>query len=180
MAKKKEEDEISDVENEAAIEKEVAEEVAEELEEEGEEADEVSETKEEEIEEEGEASEKKSTRKRKEKKAVKKRKSRKEKENPLARAIRLAVETGKVEFGAKTSVVDSLLGKAKLIVIASNAPKELQEDLLYYCKLSGIPSLVFEGTSIELGSICGKPYPVSALSIYDAGSSNILEISKKK
>ena len=117
--------------------------------------------------------------KRKEKKAVKKRKSRKEKENPLARAVRLAVETGKVEFGAKTGVKDSLLGKAKLLVIASNAPRELQEDISQYAKLSAISVVKFDGTSMELGSICGKPYPVSVLSIYDAGSSDILEISKK-
>lgn len=119
-------------------------------------------------------------RKRKEKKAVRKRKSRKEKENPLSRAVRLAVETGKVEFGAKTGVKDSLLGKAKLIVVSENSPAELTEDISHYCKLSGIPVLVFGGTSIELGSICGKPYPVSVLSVYDPGSSDIIEIAKKK
>ena len=117
---------------------------------------------------------------RKEKKAVKKRKSSKEKENPLARAVRMAVETGKVGFGAKTGVKDSLLGKAKLIVISRNAPPALMEDIIYYCKLSEIPMLVFEGTSVEFGSICGKPYPASVLSIYDAGRSDILELAKKK
>jgi large subunit ribosomal protein L30e len=117
---------------------------------------------------------------RKEKKAVKKRKSKKEKENPLARAVRMAVETGKVEFGAKTGVKDSLLAKAKLIVVAGNAPSELQEDISHFAKLSGIAVVTFEGTSMELGSICGKPYPVSVLSVYDAGSSDIMDIAAKK
>lgn len=123
---------------------------------------------------------KKKPRGRKEKKAVKKRKSSKEKENPLARAVRLTVETGKVAFGSKTGVKDALLARAKLIVIAKNAAPELREDVAYYAKLSSVPLIVYDGTSIELGSICGKPYPVSVLSVYEAGSSDILEIAKKK
>ncbi len=127
-----------------------------------------------------EEEDKRPRRKKKEKKAVKKRKSRKEKEKPLARAVRMAVETGKVEFGAKTGVKDSLLAKAKVIVIASNAPKELQEDIFHFSRLSNMPVLVFDGTSMELGSICGKPYSVSVLSVYDGGSSDILELAKQK
>ncbi len=120
-----------------------------------------------------------SRKKTKKKKVVKKRKSKKEKEDLLAHAIRLAVETGNVEFGAKTGIKDSLLGKAKLIVVAANTPKELYEDLSYYSKLSLIPIITFEGTSLELGSICGKPYSVSVLSVYNAGNSNIMELIKK-
>lgn len=186
MAKKskKMKDEGTDAEKEELKEEEEAEEL------EKEEAEEVKEDTEEDVEsEEGEEAEvvgepteggEAKPRKSKEKKAVKKRKSRKEKENPLARALRLAVETGKVEFGAKNGVKDSLLAKSKLLVVASNAPRELQDDIAYYSKLSAVPVLTFDGTSIELGSICGKPYPVSVLSIYDAGSSDIMEIIKKK
>jgi large subunit ribosomal protein L30e len=116
----------------------------------------------------------------KEKKAVRKRKSKKENENPLARAIRMAVETGKVDFGARTGEKMALTAGAKMLVIASNAPKDLAEDLDRYCKLSEIPLAKFDGTSIELGSICGKPYPISVLSVLDAGNSDILELSKKK
>lgn len=164
--KKKEEEEIAaeEIETEESEELETEEEAAP-----AEEAESV---------ESGEGEEPK--KKRKEKKAVKKRKSRKEKENPLARAVRLAVETGKVEFGAKTGVKDSLLAKAKLIVISSNAPRELQDDIQHYCKLSNVPVLTFDGTSMELGSICGKPYPVSTLSVYEEGTSGILELTKKK
>ncbi|MBU0586911.1 50S ribosomal protein L30e [Candidatus Micrarchaeota archaeon] len=142
----------------------------------------MAEEKEEIIEEEVEEIEEietKKPRKKKEKKVVRKRKSSKEKENPLSRAVRLAVETGKVEFGKKTGLKDSLLGKAKLLVVAKNAPLQLQEDIKYYAKLSKIPVMQFEGTSLKLGSICGKPYSVSVLSVYDAGSSDILELVKK-
>lgn len=124
--------------------------------------------------------EKKPVKKRKTKKLVKKRKSKKEKEDPVALAIRIAVESGKTEFGARKGIKNSLLGKAKLIVLASNAPKELHEDIMYYSKLSNIPVCIFTGTNLELGSICGKPYSVSVLSIYDEGNSNIMSIIKKK
>ncbi|VVB98216.1 50S ribosomal protein L30e [uncultured archaeon] len=176
MAKKTKKDEEEGV---LAEELEPAEDAAEAAEEDTEETVEGEPGSAEESEEAAEGTEK-PEKKRKEKKAVKKRKSKKEKENPLARAVRMAVETGKVEFGAKTGMKDSLLGKAKLIVVASNAPGELQEDISQYAKLSGAAVLTFEGTSMELGSICGKPYPVSVLSVYDAGSSDIMELTKKK
>lgn len=139
-------------------------------------------SKKDEIDKESETSEEleeKPVKERKEKKAIRKRKSKKEKENPIARAIRLTVESGKVDFGARVGLKNSLLGKAKLIVIASRSPIELIEDITYYSKLSNIPLLVFEGTGVELGSICGKPYVVSVLSIYDVGSSDIMKLAKK-
>ena len=117
--------------------------------------------------------------KKKTKKVVRRRKTKKEKEKPLTSAIRLAVENGKVEFGARTGVKASLLGQAKLFVVASNTPNEIREKVEHYCKISEIPIIVFEGSSVELGSVCGKPFPVSVLSVMDVGSSPILELVAK-
>jgi len=111
---------------------------------------------------------------------VRKRKSQKERENPLSAAIRLAVESGKVGFGSNESMRDLLLGRTKMAVIAKNAPKPVKEDAGKYGGLSGIPIVEFPGTSIELGSICGKPYPVLLLTVRDAGVSNILDFANKK
>lgn len=118
--------------------------------------------------------------KRKKKKLVRKRKSKKEKENPLNVALRLAVESGKVEFGARTGILAALLGKPKVFVIALNTPYKNREKLVSYAKLSSIPVIEFDGSTMELGSICGKPFPVSVLSVYDPGTSHILELAKKK
>jgi len=119
------------------------------------------------------------TKKKKTKKVVRRRKSKKEKEKPLTVAIRLAVESGRVSFGARRGVSAGLLGKARLFVMASNAPMEIRDRMVQYSGVSGIPLLVFEGSSIELGSVCGKPFPISVLSIYDPGSSPILELASK-
>jgi len=113
------------------------------------------------------------------KKVVRRRKTKKERENPITVAVRLAVESGKVDFGARTGVWASLLGKAKLFVIANNAPIDARNKVVEYAKLSEIDLIEFSGSSMELGSVCGKPFPISILSVYDAGSSNIMEIAKK-
>ncbi|HNT60390.1 MAG TPA: 50S ribosomal protein L30e [Candidatus Bilamarchaeaceae archaeon] len=130
---------------------------------------------------EGKPEKQKGSRARRQKKeVVRKRKSQKERENPLSAAIRLAVESGKVCFGSKESARDLLLGKAKMAVMAGNAPKAVREDAGKYARLSGIPVVEFPGTSIELGSICGKPHPVLLLTVREEGVSNILDFAKKK
>jgi large subunit ribosomal protein L30e len=129
---------------------------------------------------EGEAeTESKSAKKKKTRKVVRRRKSKKEKEKPLTSAIRLCVESGKVGMGARTGIAASLLGKAKLFVVASNTPLEIKSQVEKYSAASGIPLIVFEGSSVELGSVCGKPFPVSVLSIYEPGSSPIMELASK-
>ena len=99
--------------------------------------------------------------------------------NDLARAIRQCVDSGKVEFGANTGVKRALAGKAKLVVLADNCPPEVRDDVLRFCKLSGVPTAVFEGTSVELGTVVGRPHPVSVLTVYDVGNSNIMEFAKQ-
>ncbi|MBU0531894.1 50S ribosomal protein L30e [Candidatus Micrarchaeota archaeon] len=111
----------------------------------------------------------------KKKKVVRRRKTKKERENPITNAVRLTVESGKVEFGARTS----LLGKAKLFVVAGNTPELIKEKVQKHAESSKIPIIQFDGSSIELGSVCGKPFPVSVLSIYEEGSSNIMKLVKK-
>ncbi|MCX6768791.1 MAG: 50S ribosomal protein L30e [Candidatus Micrarchaeota archaeon] len=111
---------------------------------------------------------------------MRKRKSQKERENPLSAAIRLAVGSGDVEFGSKSSIRDLLLGRTKMAIVASNAPEGIREDFGKYGKLSNIPVLEFPGTSMELGSVCGKPFTVIALSVRKEGVSNILDFAKKK
>lgn len=94
------------------------------------------------------------------------------------KAIATAVKTGKVSFGANNAVKGAKLGKSKLIVVASNCPRRVREDIEYYCKLSKIPIFVYNGTGIDLGAACGKPFAVSALSIRELGDSDILRIVK--
>ena len=92
------------------------------------------------------------------------------------RGIRVAVDSGNVTLGSDKSVQGIKLGKGKLVIIAQNCPVDIQEDVMHYSKLSDIPVYDYEGTSLELGSVCGKPFTVATLIIKDPGDSNILEI----
>jgi large subunit ribosomal protein L30e len=93
----------------------------------------------------------------------------------LANNIRLAVDSGKVAMGVN-SVMDSIKqNNAKLIVIASKNREDILQDVQHLSKVSNIKTVMFEGNSIELGAICGKPYSISVLAVLEAGNSRILE-----
>ena len=93
----------------------------------------------------------------------------------VERGIRVAVDTGDVTLGSEKSIQSLKLGKGLLAVVAANSPKSILEDVEYYANLSNIPYIVYEGTSVELGSVCGKPFTVATLIVNDPGDSTILE-----
>jgi len=95
------------------------------------------------------------------------------------RGIRVAVDTGDVTLGSEKSIQSLKLGKGQLVIVADNSPKEILEDVEYYSKLSQIPVYIYNGTSVELGSVCGKPFTVATLVINDPGDSTVLEIISK-
>jgi large subunit ribosomal protein L30e len=92
------------------------------------------------------------------------------------RGIRVAVDTGNVTLGSIKSIQALKLGKGKLVIIADNCPEEVREDVEQYSQLSDIPIHTYEGTSVDLGSICGKPFTVATMIVNDPGDSTILEI----
>ena len=96
----------------------------------------------------------------------------------IERGIRVAVDTGKVILGSNKSIQAIKLGNGELVVMAANAPKNLKEDVEVYSKLSEMPVHIFDGSSVDLGSICGKPFTVSVLVIQEPGDSNILELKE--
>ncbi len=96
----------------------------------------------------------------------------------IGKAIRMAVRTGKVILGSKRTIQLIKQGKAKLAIIASNCPDQIKNDLEYYCKLSNIPIYVYDGTSWDLGAVCGKPFMVAVMAIIEPGDSEILKLTK--
>jgi large subunit ribosomal protein L30e len=86
----------------------------------------------------------------------------------ITRALKTASTTGDVRFGLAETKKSMKNGEAKLVVVASNCP---EKDAL---SSAGHKVLMFEGTNVELGSACGKPFSISALAIVSPGESNIL------
>ncbi len=93
----------------------------------------------------------------------------------LDNEIRLLVKTGKVVLGSKRSLDAIKLGKAKGVVLASKLPRYIEEDVLYYAKISGVKVIRFPGSSHDLGATIGKPFPVATIAILDPGESSLLE-----
>jgi len=96
----------------------------------------------------------------------------------LIKAIQTAARTGHVVYGSREVTKLALHGKAKLIIIAVNAPPEVKNDVTHYAKLSNIPVIFFDGTNVELGGVIGRPHSVAVLAVVDPGQSGILEMVK--
>ena len=94
------------------------------------------------------------------------------------KAIAAAVKTGKVSFGTNAAVQSAKTGKAKMIVLAANCPKDIKEDIEYYGKLSKVPIMAYKGASMDLAEVCNKPFIISALTIREIGDSEILKTTE--
>ncbi|MDI3506075.1 50S ribosomal protein L30e [Methanoculleus receptaculi] len=85
-------------------------------------------------------------------------------------SLRKAVKTGTVFLGRNRTRECIEEGKARLVVVAENSPESVKN------MVSGIdiPVYVYEGSSVQLGKACGRPYVVSALAVVEPGESDIL------
>ncbi len=88
--------------------------------------------------------------------------------------IRLAVDTGQVTLGNRSVMRAISDSSAQAVIIAAKGKKEIIEDIIHVCGVAQIKILRFDGNSLELGAICGKPYSVNALAVINAGNSGIL------
>ena len=94
------------------------------------------------------------------------------------KAIATAVKTGKVSFGSNIALQNAKTGKAKMIVLAANCPKDIKEQVEYYGKISKVPIMTYKGTSIDLAAVCNRLFVISALSIRETGDSEILKLTE--
>ncbi len=81
-----------------------------------------------------------------------------------------AVKTGKVIIGANRTIDAAAEGTAKMVILASNCPEDIKQKV----QATNVPVLEYEGTSVELGPVCGKPFTIAAMAILDVGESDIL------
>jgi len=97
----------------------------------------------------------------------------------IVRELRTAMTTGKVVIGSKKTLSLCRFGKAKLVIIASNCPRDIRDEIEYICKLSEIPIYVYPGSSWDLGAVCGKPFMVASLAVVDPGESDIMSLVER-
>ena len=92
------------------------------------------------------------------------------------REIRRAVDTGKVAFGYRECQKKILAGVGEMVIVSKNMPKNEKETLKQIVAVEGKKFYEYSETGLVLGSVCGKPFVVSAMLILDAGKSKVLEI----
>jgi large subunit ribosomal protein L30e len=90
----------------------------------------------------------------------------------------MALNTGRVRLGSKIAVREIRRGRAKIAIVSSNCPERIKETIMNQGKLSQIPVITHSKDSLDLGVLCGKPFPVSSIVINDPGDSRILDIAE--
>ncbi len=97
-------------------------------------------------------------------------------ESNINRELQKVANNGKILIGARETVKALEGNEAKLVIYASNCPKELKADFRERC--NGTDALIYEypANSAELGLACGKPFTIASLCVVDVGGSEILRL----
>lgn len=93
--------------------------------------------------------------------------------------IKNALRTGKITLGSKESLWSLKHGKARMVIVAANADPVVKRDVEHYAKLSSTPIYNFDGTSVDMGAVLGKPFPIQVIAVIDPGDSKILELVER-
>ncbi|OYT42519.1 MAG: 50S ribosomal protein L30e [Candidatus Aenigmarchaeota archaeon ex4484_224] len=83
----------------------------------------------------------------------------------IEKEVKNAIKKGKAILGYRKSIKFLKLGKVKKIIIAKNIPESYKNEIEFNAKLNKLKVEIFDGTSKELGVICGRPHPVSTIVI---------------
>lgn len=90
----------------------------------------------------------------------------------MNKALRQVVQTGEVHFGVRQAKRALRNRTAQLIVVPENIPEPVLDELR---GIAQVPLVRYQGSNFELGTACGKPFSVSALTVIEAGDSDILD-----
>ena len=94
--------------------------------------------------------------------------------------LRNTIDTGKIIYGANQAKKECLIGDPKLIIVSSTIDKHNKELFSHYAKLLGITMIEYPEGSVELGSVCGKPFNMAIIVVIDQGKSSIFEVINEK
>lgn len=83
--------------------------------------------------------------------------------------IKAALKSRKILMGSRTVLKGLKNDQLSTVFYATNCPDDTLEDLNHYSKLSGMKIERFEGSSVQLGEICGKPFSILLVGIKKSG-----------
>jgi len=92
----------------------------------------------------------------------------------LEKRIKEAISSNKCKIGTR-QVMGSIKG-SKLIVISNSLMAGNKSKILEEAKSAQVPTLLYEGNSVQLGRLCNKPFRISALSLKIGKDNEIQDI----
>jgi large subunit ribosomal protein L30e len=89
----------------------------------------------------------------------------------LNKVLRNVVKTGTVFIGSKQTIKAVDNQKAKIVILSSNCPKDIED------RIAGkVPLINYPGIGIELGTTCDKPFSIAAMAVIEPGESDIMAV----
>ncbi|MEM5815611.1 MAG: ribosomal L7Ae/L30e/S12e/Gadd45 family protein [Candidatus Aenigmatarchaeota archaeon] len=79
----------------------------------------------------------------------------------LVEKIKEAMKENKIVYGYREVLKFIRNNNVELVILANNAPEKIKKTILN----SNIKVEIFEEGSKKMGTICGKPYPISVIAI---------------
>jgi len=83
----------------------------------------------------------------------------------LKEEIQKALKENNIIIGYRRSIKYIKTQKPRLVVIANNIPDNMRKEIEHNSKISGANLEMFNGSSVDLGVFCGKPFPISVIVI---------------
>ena len=102
-------------------------------------------------------------------KRLARKRQKKTKVSDIERNIGLLLDTGEVVLGTREGLKAVMLGDSKAVIYAENIREAVKQDFLKYAEMAGIKTIEFKGSSLKLGKLCGKLFPVSVIVVKDFG-----------
>lgn len=82
-----------------------------------------------------------------------------------ATQIRSLHEKKQIIIGQDLTLKAVKTGRVSRILLASNAPSSVKDDMSYYSTISGVEVVNLDYPNEELGAICRKPFPISVIGV---------------
>jgi len=83
----------------------------------------------------------------------------------LTKIIKNAIKENRVVLGYDRTIKEIKTKKPKLVIYANNIPKDKLKNIIYNTKIAKIDVEKYPDDNVNLGLVCGKPFPVSVLVI---------------
>ena len=92
----------------------------------------------------------------------------------LEKIIKEAISSNKCKIGTR-QVMGSIRG-SKLIILSNSLMSRNKSKILEEAKSAQVPTLNYDGNSVQLGRMCNKTFRISALSLKIGNDNEIHEI----